>query len=391
MARKDKPIKIKRYKNSMGTSTNATYKVKRVVPVVAGIVVIVLAGFLLGKPIMNMLSGTSEPSSKPADTSSKTEVSQPQDTNQGAPDNNQSVSSENISSDATSSENVTDTPLVVEKNRVYYYVDSAALSTAVGLDGVIANAKTAGATHLVFDVKNQDGTVMYLSQNQYAMQLKSDKAYDLKAVCEKLSANGITPVARMYTFMDKMISTVERSTAVMYQGTDTRWLDSSAALGGKAWANPASKIMQEYITALTDEVMSMGVKEIIFAGFHTPTGYSLDKRDFGASIEQVLAEMKSLYRTLEGKISAKGGRCSMQVEYTALMPEGNYSHYIVHPYQIGVSNVVITTKGADLDAVQVASVLDTAASTEEISSATLWITDNVNTQSLPQTTDYFVK
>ena len=391
MARKDKPIKIKRYTNSMGTSTKATYKVKRIVPIVAGIVVIVLAGFLLGKPIMNMLSAPSDPSSKPADTSSKTEVSHPQDAGQTAPDNSQSVSSESVSSENVSSGNATDTPLVVEKNRVYYYVDSAALSTAASLDGVIANAKTAGATHLVFDVKNQDGTVMYLSQNQYAMQLKSDKAYDLKAVCEKLAENDITPVARMYTFMDKLISTVERSTAVMYQGTDTRWLDSSAALGGKAWANPANKTMQEYITALTDEIMSMGVKEIIFAGFHTPTGYSLDKRDFGASMDQVLAEMKSLYRTLEGKISAKGGRCSMQVEYTALMPEGNYSHYIVHPYQIGASNVIITAKGADLDAVQVASVLETADTAEEISSATLWITDNVNAQSLPQTTDYFTK
>ena len=388
MARKNKPVKIKRYKNSMGTGTNAVYKIKRVVPIVLGIAVLVLVGFLMGKPIMNMLAGDTEPSSQPqkpssqVETSSKVEVSSKDET-----------TSQPVASEDESSTNAQDTPLVVEKNRVYYYADAVSLSTESGLDGIVAKAKAAGATHLVFDVKNQDGTVMYVSQNEYASKLLSDKAFDLKAVCEKLSANGITPVARIYTFMDKLISNVERSTAVMYRdGTgETRWYDSSPALGGKAWANPANSTMQAYITALTDEVMSMGVKEIIFAAFHTPTGYSLDKRDFGASMDQVRASMKNLYRTLEGKISAKGGRCSLQVEYTAVMPEGNYSHYIVHPYQIGATNIIITAKGADVDVAQAVSVLDVANNAEEISTAVLWFTDNVSTESIPQNGDYFTK
>ena len=385
MARKDKPIKIKRYKNSMGTSTNAAYKLRRIVPVVAGVVVIVLAGFLLGKPILNMLTAEPKPSSKPLDTTQTEVSSQPADENQSVvPETTPEATPE-------PTPGAVDTPLVVGENRVYYYADSASLSTTAGFDNVVAKAKAAGATHLVFDVKNTDGTVMYVSQNEYASKLLSDKAFDLKAVCDKLAENGITPVARIYTFMDKLISNVERSTAVMYQGTDTRWLDTSAALGGKAWANPASAKMQEYITAITDEVMSMGVKEIIYAAFHTPTGYSLDKRDFGASMEQVLASMKNLYRTLEGKISAKGGRCSLQIEYTAVMPEGNYSHYIVHPYQLGAANVIITAKGADTDVAQALFVLETADNAEEISSATLWFTDNVNTESLPQSSDYFIK
>ena len=388
MARKNKPVKIKRYKNSMGTGTNAVYKIKRVIPIVLGIAVLVLVGFLMGKPIMNMLAGDTEPSSQPqkpssqVETSSKVEVSSKDET-----------TSQPVASEDESSINAQDTPLVVEKSRVYYYADAVALSTESGLDGIVAKAKAAGATHLVFDVKNQDGTVMYVSQNEYASKLLSDKAFDLKAVCEKLSANGITPVARIYTFMDKLISNVERSTAVMYRdGTgETRWYDSSPALGGKAWANPANSTMQAYITALTDEVMSMGVKEIIFAAFHTPTGYSLDKRDFGASMDQVRASMKNLYRTLEGKISAKGGRCSLQVEYTAVMPEGNYSHYIVHPYQIGATNIIITAKGVDVDVAQAVSVLDVANNAEEISTAVLWFTDNVNTESIPQNGDYFTK
>ena len=159
MARKNKPVKIKRYKNSMGTGTNAVYKIKRIVPVVLGIVVLVLAGFLMGQPIMNMLAGetdTSSQSQKPSskvETSSKVEVSSKTET-----------TSQPIASEDESSANAQDTPLVVEKNRVYYYADAVAISTEAGLDGVVAKVKAAGATHLVFDVKNQDGTVMYISQ-----------------------------------------------------------------------------------------------------------------------------------------------------------------------------------------------------------------------------------
>ena len=381
MARKQKPVKIKRYKNSMGSSAVTAHKVKQLLPIVAAVLAIVLVGFLLGKPVLNMLSGAgkgdSSSSSQIVDTSSKmedssvrTDVSQP-------------------SSDAQSDNPQPEVIQPVAKTRIYYYADTSALSTEAGIDGVIAQMKSKGATHLVFDIKNQDGNLLYASADQYGSQLVADKTVDIKALVSKLSQNGITPVARMYTFMDKLISNVERSTAVMYQGTDTRWLDSSAALGGKAWANPASQIMRDYIISLTDEVMSLGIKEIVYAGFHTPTGYSLDKRDFGATMDQVLASMRSLYNTLEAKVSAKGGRCSLQVEYSALMPEGNYSHYIVHPYQLGAENIIITAKGGDTDVQQAVSQLAGATDAEEISSVTLWLTDNVNTEAAKSLGDYF--
>ena len=278
-------------------------------------------------------------------------------------------------------------PSVTQKTKVYYYADANLLTTEGGIDSVVSRMQAQKATHLVFDLKNKDGNLLYTSANQYGSQLMAEKVIDLSLLTSKLSAAGITPVARMYTFMDKLISNVERSAAVMYQGTDTRWLDSSAALGGKAWANPASPVMQDYILALTDEIMAQGVKEFILAGYHTPTGYSLDKRDFGASIDQVLANMKNLLGTLEAKISAKGGRCAVQVEYTAIMPEGDYAHYIVHPYQLGADNIVVTAKGADIDVSAVVSMLETHQDSEDIESFTLWLTDNGSTD-LTSAMDY---
>ena len=373
MARKQKPIKIKRYKNSMGSSSTTVYRVKQLLPLAGIVLALILAGFLLGKPLLAMLSGAGkdDSSSRPA-VSQPVESPRPQTTPSETPD---------------SSEDIVVVPPVTHKTKVYYYADSNLLTTEGGIDNVISQMQAKNATHLVFDLKNKDGNLLYTSSNQYGSQLMAEKVIDLSLLTSKLSAAGITPVARMYTFMDKLISNVERSTAVMYQGTDTRWLDSSAALGGKAWANPASPVMQDYILALTDEIMAQGVKEFIFTAFHTPTGYSLDKRDFGASTDQVLANMKNLMGTLEAKISAKGGQCAMQVEYTAIMPEGDYAHYIVHPYQLGADNIVITAKGADIDVAAVIPVLENHRISEDIESITLWLTDNVSTD-LTSAMDY---
>ena len=77
----------------------------------------------------------------------------------------------------------------------------------------------------------------------------------------------------------------------------------------------------------------------------------------------------------------------MQVEYTAIMPEGDYSHYIVHPYQLGADNIVITAKGADIDVAAVIPVLENHRISEDIESIALWLTDNISTD-LTSAMDY---
>ena len=387
MARKDKPIKIKRYKNSMGSSTTAVYKFKKLVPVIGTVLALVLVGFLLGKPLLAFLSGNSDDSSSQPDSpSSVPVVSQPAEDSQPQP-------SPSETPDDSSQPEVSDPVIVTpetQKTKVYYYADANLLTTEGGIDSVVAQMQSKGATHLVFDLKNKDGNLLYTSQNRYGSQLMTDKTVDLSLLTARLSAAGITPVARIYTFMDKMISTVERSTAVMYQGTDTRWLDSSPALGGKAWANPVSRIVQDYIIAITEEIMAQGVKEFIFAGFHTPTGYSLDKRDFGATNDKVLANMKNLLGTLKAKVSAKGGWSALQVDYSEIRSEGNYAHYIVHPYQLGADNFVVTAKGADYDIGQLTVQLYAETVNNDLSSMALWVTDGVDADIAQNTNNYFV-
>ncbi len=381
MARNPKPVKIKRYRNSMGSSAQGVAAVKRLIPFILAAVLVVALGFMLGKPLLGLISGGGDDSSSQTVVSSQPEQpessSQQENTDRSLPD----------SSDSTPAV----LPGITEvQTRVYYYADASALTTESGVASVIRKMKEKGATHLVFDAKNPDGYVHYASSNQYASQLAADAQIDITALVSALKAEKLTPVARIYTFMDKMISTVERSTAVMYRGSDTRWLDTSAALGGKPWANPASPIMQDYIIAITDELLAMGVNEIIYAGFSTPTGYSLDKRDFGATTEQVLAKMQSLIGTLKAKISAKGGYSTWQFEYSAVVADGSYAQYIVHPYQLGAENMIITARGSETDVAAATAALTAAENREGIGEITLWLTDDTNTEETKTLGSYFV-
>lgn len=382
MGKKSKPVKIKRYKNSMGKSGVASAKVKKVVALLVCAVLIVGMGYFLGRPVINFLSNIG----KGGNSSSQTDVSSTVNASQSLPSNSSVVSSTVNSAD--DSQDIGQTPIVV-KNRVYYYAPANMLTGESGIDNVIKQMKDKGASYCVFDLKNTSGYVLFNSENEYAKKLLSQTIIDLDLLVNKCAENDIVPVARIYTFMDQMISTVERSTAVMYDGTDTRWLDSSAALGGKPWANPASKIMQNYIIDLTDEILAHGVKEIIFAGFQTPTGYSLDKRDFGVSEKQVLADMKNLITTLKSKISAKGGYSTWQFEYSAVAEGGSYAQYIVHPYQLGAENIILTAKGSDIDVdTAVASFKNVSA--DDINNITLWLTDGKNAETTKSMNSYFV-
>ena len=315
---------------------------------------IIAAGVLLGRPLVKLLT-REKPSGR--------------DTGSQAP--TQTVSSEEISPEESREPSA---PAAVSvKNRIFYYAAPEELSTHRGIDSAVDRAAGLGANCLVFDAKTREGYVTWETKNAIGSQLTSENRIDIPYLVGKLAEKGIAPVARMYVFMDRMVSTVDRSTAVLYSGTDARWLDSSRELGGKAWANPVSSVMQQYIIDLTDELMSLGVRDVIYAAFHTPTGYSLEYRDFGTSMDGVVANMTNLLKTLKGKLSAGGGTLMLEVEYSAVDPNGSYAQYVVHPYQLGAGNLIITLAGNEGDIRTIADALSrTVSGDERIDSLTLW-------------------
>ncbi|MBQ3008138.1 MAG: hypothetical protein IJD80_00990, partial [Oscillospiraceae bacterium] len=88
-------------------------------------------------------------------------------------------------------------------------------------------------------------------------------------------------------------------------------------------------------------------------------------------------------------ISAKGGYSAWQFEHSAVVAEGSYAHYIVHPYQLGAENIILTALGTETDVETAVSALSAADDTEEINSITLWLTDNANTEPAKTLGSYF--
>lgn len=360
MPRKERPVKIKRYKRGARASVRRAETLKKVAVLRLVALLIIGAGILLGKPLVKLLTRekpdpSQDPSSAPSQTVSAGERE------------------ENSQDESNGPEEPGAPAGVAVKNRIYYYATVEELSSRRGIDSTVDRAAALGANCLIFDVKTKDGYVTFDTKNAIGSKLLNENRIDIPYLVEKLSEKGMAPVARMYTFMDQMVSTVERSTAVLYSGTEARWLDSSRDLGGKAWANPASSTMQQYIIELTDELMDLGVRDVIYAAFHTPTGYSLEYRDFGTSMEGVVANMTNLLKTLKGKLSAGGGTLILEVEYSAVDPNGSYAQYVVHPYQLGAGNLIITLTGSEGDIGAIAQTLSqTAAGDERIDSVTLW-------------------
>lgn len=348
-----RPVKIKRYRNSVGGHNDFVMALRKYLPPILGALLLIALGFLVGKPIINLISGLGDSSSRPQGTSSVSEEAI-------VPG---SVSSQERGRESGSRE--------TGAKRIYYYSEPTRLDSESEIDATIKAAVEAGANRLVFNVKDRDGYLLYPSKNQYGSQLLSEIQIDLTLLRKKCREAGIVPVARIYSFRDNMISTVERSTAVMYRDTDIRWLDSSAALGGKAWANPASSIMRQYLTDIADEIMTFGINEMIFAGFSTPTGNSLADRGFGATEEQILGHMRTLINTLRGRISARGGWAAWEFEYSAVIG-GDWRQYIVHPYRLEAENIIVTTP-SDRDIRRTAATLLKDRDSGEFASACIWV------------------
>ena len=84
--------------------------------------------------------------------------------------------------------------------------------------------------------------------------------------------------------------------------------------------------------------------------------------------------MKSLIVTLQSRVSAQGGYSSWQINWQAVTG-GDYRQYIVHPYQLGIHDFVITATTEEISGESGISPLKTARNNDEINTVTLWVTD----------------
>ena len=371
MARK--PVKIKRNTSISGKKYHRKAAAKKALSILFALGALLALGFFGAPAVAEMIQNIkdrpqqiiTEPSAQP--TATPGEIVEPT-TNPG-----------DVKTD------------ILQQTNVCSIVDVKNLLTEDAIRKQAAVLKEKDVDFAVVTLKDKDGAVWYTSATEIGAQAVSKQTVDVKKVVEIFAENDINVVANVYTFMDKTAPDINRDTAVLYVGTDYKWLDTSKEFGGKAWANPASSAMQQYLYDLVQEIKTeLGIKYFIFSGTQLPTGYSLDKRDFGVSDAALQAQLQGFIGTMQSKVAAFGGDAFFEFDLTAING-GDVAKYMVAPQRLGAVNIVVSGTTEEFAAADMAAVSRKLKEDFNVEKLVFRCTDGNLTDTIPEADDYFVQ
>lgn len=306
-----KPIKIKRYHGYLGQRRRpiVTFFLMLVWAVLVATLVVI--GIAIYEPVMEYIAqrgfGTSqessslpESSSSPSSLSSEVSSSQPEETQ---PDQ-QSVRS--------------------------VYLAHSVLTDQVKLDEFLEAAKKGGASAVVVDIKNENGSVMHLSQVKTATDALavSDFAVDMSDIAKAISERGLRPIARVYAFEDHVSSYSLRRMACGYLNETMLWYDNEPLNGGKPWLNPYAQEAQNYVLQLAVESGEIGFDEVILAGFQFPWGYQLENVYFGAEAANTPKAdiLEDLALQIQERLEGMGVEMSIMIRAADIIESNDFTY-----------------------------------------------------------------
>ena len=138
----------------------------------------------------------------------------------------------------------------------------------------IREIKKKNGNSVVIDFKTAEGRLCYSSMQENAI-MASAALYDNDTVRRGLGlfrSAKISVIARIFCFSDNRLANADSDTAVKYMGTEVNWLDGSDDNGGKAWLNPYSKSVRDYLAGIVKEISSFGVGVFILEDLQFPGG-----------------------------------------------------------------------------------------------------------------------
>lgn len=209
----------------------------------------------------------------------------------------------------------------------------------------IEAAKASGMDSVMFDLKDRDGWLLYPIQYKEGFDdYYTGHTIDLEAAVQQIKAAGLKPIASIYTFMDRRFQQAEIYAGILYQGTESFWLDNALDAGGKSWLNPYSPLARDYICKLLDDAADVGFEEIVLREFRFPIGYSMEMMDFvyddGQSKQDCLKEADDLFREY-----AKQLGMDLWIEYPAAEFGGDARPYGGDVLELLESRCVIDLSG----------------------------------------------
>lgn len=219
------------------------------------------------------------------------------------------------------------------------YFPGFMLSDPVLFDTALTRLEALDCNAVMFDLKDTSGTVLYQSASELVagIDAQADNAYDLEAVCGRLTEQGLIPIGRISAFADPVAAVRMDDAGIKYMNTNMTWLDNSQENGGKGWLNPYSAAARSYLSALITEAASLGVKRIVLDQYSFPTGVGLEFANYGvnaASITQAAA-LAATMTALE-QAAAKQD-CVLSLYVSGLAALGEQNRYYGDQNPLGLS------------------------------------------------------
>lgn len=240
------------------------------------------------------------------------------------------------------------------------YLNAYAAGSERKLDRLIGIANATEINTFVIDVK-EAGEISYRSAVPLANEIGATRAYvpNMRAVLDKLKANGIYPVARIVVFRDPILANARPSLAVQkVDGTGT-WEDTH----GYHWVDSFNRAVWDYNIEIAREAIRIGFSEIQWdyvrfpdvplSHMRTAEWPARDGRTKEDGIRQFLVYANEKLADLDVPVTADvfglttsagddlgiGQRWAKMVDVTdALLPMVYPSHYARGSYGIGEPN-----------------------------------------------------
>lgn len=296
-----KRFKVKRYNRIYGRSPGS--RLLHLLGAAAAVCVLGFIGWSAYGPVMDYLSGDTVKTMEPAVSSSESSsaqavASQPERQNNSADESAQQE---------PAPEKEPSKPVAVDSASAVHgiYLPSDILSDASKLDNYLSSVDTTKFNSIYFDLKDDMGNVQFRSHVDGASL--ASQAFDLSSVCKQIKKQGFTPIGRISAFQDPLAASEIKNAGVKYGDSEILWNDDDPARGGKPWLNPYAAPAQEYIIALGEEAVGMGISKIVYTNVCFPTGFSLHLAGYG-NVTQSRSEVLSAFiDQAEQRIADAGG------------------------------------------------------------------------------------
>lgn len=131
---------------------------------------------------------------------------------------------------------------------------------------LIRQAREYGANAVILDMKTDQGTLGFVSQQPLAVEAQANWAdSQINRRLKGLGGQGVYLIARISCFRDQALT--ENSAYAIETKPGRRWMDWSEV----RWSSPYSQDVQDYLTGLMVELAEMGFDEILLDNWGYPT------------------------------------------------------------------------------------------------------------------------